>query len=328
MAKKDTWVQHVMENYASTDPPKRVFTADPTTIADAADVEGVAPKGLTSWQRMVLFHRNRGGKGLPVERRRALQDAVKLLSQRRLERQQQVNGFHEGTLLPHKLVPLDEFAKRLGEKAAQNAAQQPPFRDLVGGLTPPRPPAPAQPLPPAGAAKTEPPPPAFAPRVSSAPPDARQFGVDAPYEAQMEEPGHTGAYLDLGGMAARAHTSDLPDGPLGSLQSQSAPLPGPAQGNQAAAAGSSGVPAPTPAPQPAQQPRQFQPPQVPSFQPPRAAFRGGFGVIPSPSSRSSNMPGPPPGMGTAFGRRPTPRPAPRAAPRPPQPRGGARLPRR
>ncbi len=112
------WVQHVMENYASTDPPVGIFTKDPITIADAADVEGVAPKGLTSWQRMISFHRNRGGRRLTPERRRALQDAIALITTRRQQRIQSVNHFDKQTLLPSKLIPLDQFAQRLGAKAA------------------------------------------------------------------------------------------------------------------------------------------------------------------------------------------------------------------
>jgi hypothetical protein len=117
---QDSWVQHVMDNYTSTDPPKGIFTASPETIADAADVEGVAPKGLTSWQRMVLFHRNRGGKGLSEERRQTLQQAIQALTKRRLERRQGINGFKEDTLLPHTLIPAQDFAKRLAQEVTQH----------------------------------------------------------------------------------------------------------------------------------------------------------------------------------------------------------------
>lgn len=94
----------------------------PNLIADAADVQGVAPKGLTSWQRMVLFHKNRGGTGLTDERKAALTDAIKLLSVRRQERRQQLNGYHEDTLLPSKLTTAKAFAQRMGEDAAASNA--------------------------------------------------------------------------------------------------------------------------------------------------------------------------------------------------------------
>lgn len=116
--KPQSWVQRVMQTSDATTPPKGVFTRDPETIADAADVQGVAPKGLTSWQRMVLFHRNRSGKGLTEERREALGQAIKLLSQRRQERIQQLNGFQEGTLLPRDMIDPQDFALRLGKEAA------------------------------------------------------------------------------------------------------------------------------------------------------------------------------------------------------------------
>lgn len=113
MARQDSWVKHVMDNYTSTDPPKGIFTISPKTIADAADVEGVAPKGLTSWQRMVIFHHNRGGKGLTHERQQTLQKAIHILSKRREERKKHTNGYEEKTLLPHKLISQKDFGKRL-----------------------------------------------------------------------------------------------------------------------------------------------------------------------------------------------------------------------
>jgi DNA ligase D-like protein (predicted 3'-phosphoesterase) len=101
------WVKHVMETSFATYPPPGVFTRSPAEIADAGDQPGVAPKGLTSWQRMVLFHRNRGGRGLPDERRQALQDAVQMLSQRRTERRQQPELYDPETLLPIKQGVVD-----------------------------------------------------------------------------------------------------------------------------------------------------------------------------------------------------------------------------
>jgi DNA ligase D-like protein (predicted 3'-phosphoesterase) len=96
------WVKHVMQTSFATYPPPGVFTRSPEEIADAGDQPGVAPKGLTSWQRMVLFHRNRGGKGLSEERRQALHNAIQMLSQRRVERRQQPELYDAETLLPIK----------------------------------------------------------------------------------------------------------------------------------------------------------------------------------------------------------------------------------
>src|SRR4051812_13164860 len=99
LPKKD-WVRRVMQTSFATYPPPGVFTRPAAEIADAGDEPGVAPGGLTSWQRMVLFHHNRGGKRLPDERRQALREAVGLLSQRRLERKQQPDLYDQKTLLP------------------------------------------------------------------------------------------------------------------------------------------------------------------------------------------------------------------------------------
>jgi hypothetical protein len=129
MPSKPSWVQDVMANYTSTDPPKGIFTMSPRTIADASDVEGVAPKGLTSWQRMVLFHRNRGGRGLTLERRQALQEAITLLSKRRADRQTGVNGWEEGTLLPYDKIDPDTFAKRLAKEVRKRKSQPNPLGD-------------------------------------------------------------------------------------------------------------------------------------------------------------------------------------------------------
>jgi hypothetical protein len=109
-----SWVQHVMANYTSTDPPKRVFTYPADLIADAGDVQGVAPKGLTSWQRMVLFHMNRGGKRLPQPQKTELQKAIKILSERRKQRLADVDNYEEDTLLPKQQIDPVEFGKRLG----------------------------------------------------------------------------------------------------------------------------------------------------------------------------------------------------------------------
>lgn len=93
------WVRHVIENYASTDPPKGIFTRKAKAIADAADTKGVAPKGLQSWQRMVIFHKNRGGSKLPKHQKKELDEAIKILSGRIKQRKEQPKKYHPKTLL-------------------------------------------------------------------------------------------------------------------------------------------------------------------------------------------------------------------------------------
>lgn len=114
----NSWVQRVMETSDATSPPPGIFTKDPNLIADAADVENVAPKGLTSWQRMTIFHKNRSGRMLSPEREKALSEAIKLLSKRIKERKAMTNGYEEGTLLPHTRIPIKDFTSRLGKQAA------------------------------------------------------------------------------------------------------------------------------------------------------------------------------------------------------------------
>lgn len=104
MPQQPSWVQHVMANYASTNPPPGIFTQPPEAIADAGDVKGVAPCGVASWQRMVNFHRNRSGKKLSDERREALNAAVLLLSQRIRERKALPDEYDPQTLLPLRRV--------------------------------------------------------------------------------------------------------------------------------------------------------------------------------------------------------------------------------
>lgn len=97
--KVDPWVQKVMATSFATYPPDKIFTKKPEDIAAAGDLEGVAPKGLLSWQRMVNFHRNRGGLRLPEEHRKNLSDAISLLSSRIKERKLQPEVYDPKTLL-------------------------------------------------------------------------------------------------------------------------------------------------------------------------------------------------------------------------------------
>lgn len=126
------WVKHVMETSFATYPPPGVFTRSPAEIADAGDQPGVAPKGLTSWQRMVLFHRNRGGRGLPDERRQALQDAVQMLSQRRTERRQQPELYDPETLLPIKQGAADDVLYHGSPKSRIRTLKPFPHKAIEG----------------------------------------------------------------------------------------------------------------------------------------------------------------------------------------------------
>jgi hypothetical protein len=94
------WIKHVMQTSFATYPPTGVFTRPAQEIADAGDQEGVAPKGLNSWLKMVNFHRNRGGKKLPQLQKDELTKAIQLLSQRIKERRQQPDMYDPKTLLP------------------------------------------------------------------------------------------------------------------------------------------------------------------------------------------------------------------------------------
>lgn len=121
------WVRRVMQTSFATFPPQGVFTRGPEEIATAGDEPGVAPAGLTSWQRMVLFHHNRGGRGLTEERRQALRQAVALLSQRRLERRQRPDLYDPQTLLP---LAGDRFTEKQAAAAAIGLPNPADYGDL------------------------------------------------------------------------------------------------------------------------------------------------------------------------------------------------------
>jgi Protein of unknown function (DUF3175) len=74
------WVAGVKT--VSTFPPEGLFTKDAATIAKALASPKVSPKGPTSGLRMLLYFINRGGKGLSNQRRRELEKAKALLSER------------------------------------------------------------------------------------------------------------------------------------------------------------------------------------------------------------------------------------------------------
>ncbi len=74
------WVASVKT--VSTFPPEGLFTKDAATIAKTLASPKVSPKGPTSGLRMLLYFINRGGKGLSQERRKELEKAKILLSER------------------------------------------------------------------------------------------------------------------------------------------------------------------------------------------------------------------------------------------------------
>jgi hypothetical protein len=80
-AKKSArWVKTVTTD--STHPRQGLFTKSPETIARELASKKVSPKGPGSGMRMLTYYVNRAGKGLSPSRRRALEKAKVLLSER------------------------------------------------------------------------------------------------------------------------------------------------------------------------------------------------------------------------------------------------------
>jgi len=80
MGPKKKWVASVKTE--STHPPAGLFTQDAATIARTLASKKVSPKGPGSGMRMLTFFINRAGQGLSATRRRELESAKQLLSQR------------------------------------------------------------------------------------------------------------------------------------------------------------------------------------------------------------------------------------------------------
>jgi len=78
--KSKRWIASVKT--VSTYPPPGLFTKDASTIAKTLGSKKVSPKGPVSGLRMLIYFINRAGKGLSAARRRELEKAKKLLSQR------------------------------------------------------------------------------------------------------------------------------------------------------------------------------------------------------------------------------------------------------
>jgi hypothetical protein len=85
MAEKKThsprrWVKDVKTD--STHPREGLFKKDAATIARELASKEVSPKGPGSGMRMLNYYINRGGKNLSATRKRELEKAKGLLSQR------------------------------------------------------------------------------------------------------------------------------------------------------------------------------------------------------------------------------------------------------
>jgi len=78
--KSRRWVKTVTTD--STHPREGLFTKSPATIARELASKRVSPKGPASGMRMLTYFINRAGKGLSPTRRKALERAKKLLSDR------------------------------------------------------------------------------------------------------------------------------------------------------------------------------------------------------------------------------------------------------
>jgi hypothetical protein len=86
MTKTKKWVRKVKT--VSTAPPKDLFTKDARTIATTMARKSVSPKGIGSGIRMIQYFINRGGKNLPVNRKRELEKAKKLLQRKQAKNAQ------------------------------------------------------------------------------------------------------------------------------------------------------------------------------------------------------------------------------------------------
>jgi len=79
-SKKGRWVSGVKTD--STHPPAGLFTKTAAMIARTLFSKNVSPKGPASGMRMLTYFINRAGRGLSPTRRKELEKAKVLLSQR------------------------------------------------------------------------------------------------------------------------------------------------------------------------------------------------------------------------------------------------------
>jgi len=74
------WVKDVKTD--STRPREGLFNKDAATIARELASKDVSPKGSGSGMRMLTYYINRGGKNLSASRKKELEKAKELLSER------------------------------------------------------------------------------------------------------------------------------------------------------------------------------------------------------------------------------------------------------
>ena len=74
------WVRTVKTD--STHPPEGLFKKDPETIAKTLAAKKLSPKGPGSGMRMLTYYVNRAGKELSATRRKSLERAKELLSEK------------------------------------------------------------------------------------------------------------------------------------------------------------------------------------------------------------------------------------------------------
>jgi hypothetical protein len=108
---KPSWTKHVMIHYDSTKPPRGIFTRDAAAIVAAGHDPAIAPLGPGSWQKMVIFHRNRGGARLGEERRAVLQEAIARLSGEIREARE------KGAALLAGVPPIQPQQRRVADRA-------------------------------------------------------------------------------------------------------------------------------------------------------------------------------------------------------------------
>jgi tRNA(adenine34) deaminase len=75
----------------STHPPAGLFNKSAATIAKSLASSRVSPKGPASGMRMLTFYINRAGKNLTPARRRELEKAKTLLSERIARQRQRIS---------------------------------------------------------------------------------------------------------------------------------------------------------------------------------------------------------------------------------------------
>ena len=80
MVTKKRWVQNVKT--VSTFPPSGLYTKDAKTIAGVMASKKVSPNGIGSGIRMIQYFINRSCKNLPPARKRALEEAKRILQER------------------------------------------------------------------------------------------------------------------------------------------------------------------------------------------------------------------------------------------------------